>query len=142
MTKPNRGICGPHSIGIITGILRQTVMLDWDKAGLGPYKGYAPFKEIKAMLDFYGIKYKQVGAGQSKQFDLKSYRAAIVRIQWDGDWGHWAEAQMHTHYVALTRHFGKYIVDCDGWGRFEANSNEYLTDEEQGGTITSYLYIL
>ena len=143
------GICGPHSIGAVVGILHQTVILDWFASGLGHYKGYAPLREIKAMLDFYGINYIVKRAHGSKVFEMPAeYDQAIARIQWlpDGDdegqmWDSWQQAQQHTHYVALKRIGNRVQVNCDGQGLFEANEQNcknYLDT----GEITSYLYIL
>lgn len=141
MTTPTRGICGPHSIAQVIDLTTRDVILDW----IGGYKGFAPLREMKAMLDFYGAKYKWMPSKDRKNFDLAGYNLAIARIQWlpEGDdegqkWGHWAEAQMHTHYVSLKRVGDKVMVNCDGDGIFEANTTDYL----DFGEITSYLYIL
>lgn len=143
------GICGPHSIGAVTGIPYQTVILDWFVSGLGYYKGYAPLREIRAMLNFYDFKHKFASAHGSKSFELpEQYSQAIARIQWlpDGDdegqmWDSWQQAQQHTHYVALKRIGNRLQVNCDGQGLFEANesNNKVYLDH---GIITSYLYIL
>ena len=128
----NSGICGPFAIADILGKTVGSVIADW----VFGYKGYAPFWQIKAMLEKYGIRYTLCKGKKSKVFDMHGYDFGIARIQWEGNWKHWAEAQQHTHYVALKRIKGKILVSCDGFGIFEANTTDYLKD----GYITSYIF--
>lgn len=138
------GNCGLYAIGVITGILWRTVLIDWSLAGLGHYKGYAPLREIRAMLKFYGIEHKFASAHGSRKFDLAGHKAAIARIQWlpQGDdpdrfWDSWQEAQQHTHYVA--------VIEKDGKTMTNDTLRELIPAEQYDlpdGIITSYLYIL
>lgn len=138
MSKPELGICGPHAIASIVGMNVDQVIHTW----VDGYQGYAPLWQVRRELSWYGVSCRLQSGRKSKIFSIPNDTdAAIARIQWEGDWGHWAEAQKHTHYVALHRVNGKLMVDCDGWGIFEANTNDYLTDPENGGHITSYLLI-
>lgn len=143
MTK-EYGNCGPYAIGAITGILWQTVLIDWSLAGLGHYKGYAPLREIRDMLEFYGIKHKFASARGSRVFALpEGYDQAIARIQWlpQGDdpdrfWDSWQEAQQHTHYVAVKRTPDGLLTNDTLEGVIRAE--KYPLDD---GIITSYLLI-
>lgn len=132
------GVCGPSAIAEAFGTSVQRVIDSWHV----PYKGYANVGEVRNELSKRGWKTKLEKGNKAKKFTLpKGYNSAIARIQWEGDWGHWAEAQKHTHYVYLHRvrdGNDNIRIVCDGAGEFFSGSDfekEYLKD----GHITSYI---
>ncbi len=138
MTAVEQGICGPYALSVVLGKSMDEIIKDW----IGGYKGYAPLNQIISMLDFYKVKYQRANGRRAKTFHElpKGIDKVIARIQWEGNWKHWTEAQKNTHYVALKKTNGTWGVYTDEYKPkgFRLEWSYYLKD----GYITSYLYIL
>lgn len=125
------GACGMCVVAIALKTNVQKVWAEWT----GGYRGYANFSEVEKELRNRRFEVKRKRGNKSKTFILpKGYDKAIARIQWEGDWKHWAEAQQHTHYVFVERFEGKTMIFCNAKGWFE-DDGTYLNN----GYITSYL---
>lgn len=130
------GVCGPAAIAALHGKTLEEVVNAWSE----PYQGYAPVKVMKRELEkTYGWKVGMVRGGNIKKFLLpQGHDYAIARIQWEGDWKHWAEAQKNTHYVAIIRGISTNCVFSDETGWFDipkTGEHEYL----EKGHITSFI---
>ena len=130
------GTCGPSILALLFGHSVEYIITHWDKE----YNGYATFGEMKNELALFSLaQVKRIGAKKSKKFKLPvGYWMAIARIQWEGDWGHWAEAQKHTHYVLIQAWDAGSRIFCNsrGWFHYSEDKN-YL----KNGHITSFLVI-
>ncbi len=139
--KNSLGICGPYALSCVLEKSLSDVIQDW----IGGYHGFAPFHKVMEMLDFYKVKYQRVNGHHAKTFHglPQGVNNAIARIQWEGDYKHWAEAQKFTHYVAVKRVNGEILIYSDELQEqspFKFNSTQAL-DYLKDGYITSYLYI-
>jgi hypothetical protein len=107
------------------------------------YLGWGAWKDLKLTLEKYGYSVKMRSGKKQYAFPAPETEEAVVRIQWldeDGKEYYWAEATKHTHFVAMKKVDGVWLVFCNTRGWFSAHSiegNAYLED----GFVTSYYEI-
>jgi len=124
---PEKGICGPVAISIITGASVADVLKAWHEVFGCAYRGYTNVRELRAISAHFGKPVKRVN-GASSEYSFPQLRAGqegYARIQWlnrddpAGRWGHFTIAALHTHCVALRCRFdGKtevYGNDIGDW---------------------------
>ncbi len=137
--KQGLGTCGPSILALLFNHPVEYIINHWYEDEYKD-KGYANLTEMRRELNCFTPNWVKIKRGnKSKELKLpEGYWMAIARIQWEGDWGHWIEAQKHTHYVLIQAWGGENRIFCNSIGWFNQSQNKnYL----KKGHITSFLVI-
>lgn len=136
------GVCGAAAIAALERRPVADILQAWELTN-GKFKGYAPVKEVIAVLRNLGYNCARKNGKKAKEFPEIDTEQAIVRIQWlkeDGTEFYWKAATPNTHYVLMQKFNGERWVFCNSWGWFRA-------DSETGkkmlalGYVSSYLEV-
>lgn len=136
--NPREGTCGPTLVAFLIGKTVKEVIDNWSI----PYRGYCSFRELEKELNKYGVQTERVRAEFKDDYVLpEGVQMAIARIQWKGQYSHWAIAEKNTHFIYFEEALGAlhYFDNTVGW--FEKEwpvTKKYIKE----GKITSFIKIL
>lgn len=135
--EPRYGCCGPATIAVFFGTTVGKIIADWPAY----YRGYAPIKEMEAMLKKRGLKVEWKKGGKARVFPQPTTGSAIVRVQWlrdDGTEFYWMGAP--SHYVLVQKKDGEWWVFCNAHLWFKADSDEAHSYLDRG-YVSSYFEV-
>jgi len=136
--EPRFGVCGISVIAVLEKKTVNEILFDW----ITDYKGYAPMKEMKAMLQKLGYNCKVKFGKKARVFPTPSTDIAVIRIQFldeNGKEFFWAEATLHSHYVLMQKINGEWWIFCNGDAKWFAKDSETAKNYLKDCYVSSYL---
>ena len=136
--EPRYGVCGISVIAVLEKKTVSEILEDW----ITDYRGYAPVKEMKKMLQKLGYKCSLKRGKKARKFPEPATDIAVIRIQFldeNGKEFFWAEATLHSHYVLMQKVNGKWWIFCNGDAKWFAKDSVTAKKYLKDCYVSSYL---